>query len=102
MNIVRKRLKDLIPATYNPRKSLKYEDKAEFDKLKRSIKEFGYIEPIIYNKRTGVVVGGHQRLDALIALNYKEVDCVEVDLDEDREKALNIWEVEVPVQPVVV
>lgn len=90
MKIVRKKLKDLIPATYNPRKSLKIEAKEEFQKLKKSIKEFGYIEPIIYNKQTGVIVGGHQRLDALIALNYKEVDCVEVDLSIEKEKALNI------------
>ena len=40
------RIKDLIPASYNPRKKLKPGDK-EFEKIKNSITEFGYVEPII-------------------------------------------------------
>ena len=48
------------------------------------------MEPIIWNKTTGNVVGGHQRLKVLTALGYKEIDCVVVDLDEQREKALNV------------
>jgi len=79
----------LNPAAYNPRKDLKPGDK-EYEKLKRSIEEFGYVEPIIWNKRTGNIVGGHQRYKVLTALGYKEIDCVVVDLDEQREKALNL------------
>lgn len=55
----------LNPAEYNPRKDLKPGDK-EYDKLKRSIEEFGYVEPIIWNNRTGRIVGGHQRLKVLV------------------------------------
>lgn len=77
------------PAKYNPRKKLKPGD-TEYEKLKRSIKEFGYVEPIIWNQRTGNVVGGHQRLTVLKNEGYKEVDCVVVDLGEQEEKALNI------------
>jgi len=79
----------LKAAAYNPRKALKPGD-AEYEKLKRSIQEFGYVEPIIWNKRTGLVVGGHQRLKVMKDLGHTEVDCVVVDLDEQKEKALNI------------
>ena len=47
----------LVPADYNPRKDLKPGD-PEYEKLKRSITEFGYVEPVIWNKTTGHVVGG--------------------------------------------
>ena len=80
---------DLTPADYNPRKALAPGD-PEFDKLKRSLDEFGYVEPVIWNKTTGRVVGGHQRITALKALGYEDVDCVVVELDETREKALNV------------
>jgi hypothetical protein len=79
----------LSPAAYNPRKNLKPGDK-EYEKLKRSVEEFGYIEPIIWNKSTGNVVGGHQRLKILLDLGHTEIDCVVVELDLQREKALNL------------
>ena len=60
MLIERKHTADLIPADYNPRKDLKPGD-PEYDKLKRSMEQFGYVEPVIWNKATGRVVGGHQR-----------------------------------------
>ena len=79
----------LIPAGYNPRKDLKPGD-AEYEKLRRSIEEFGYVEPVIWNKQTGHVVGGHQRLKVMLQLSETEIDCVVVDMDEQKEKALNI------------
>lgn len=79
----------LNPASYNPRKDLKPGD-AEYEKLLRSVEEFGYVEPIVWNERTGNVVGGHQRLKVLIQLGYTEVKCVVINLDEVREKALNV------------
>lgn len=89
MNIEKISVGELKAASYNPRKDLKPGD-AEYEKLKRSIEEFGYVEPVIWNKRTGTVVGGHQRLKVMKDLGYEEVDCVVVDLDEQKEKALNI------------
>jgi len=79
----------LNPAAYNPRKDLRPGDK-EYEKLKRSIEEFGCVELIVWNKRTGNVVSGHQRLKILLEYGHTEIDCVVVDLDEQREKALNI------------
>jgi len=80
---------NLKEADYNPRKKLQPGD-PEFEKLRNSILEFGYVEPVIFNKRTGTVVGGHQRLEVLRHLGTQEVDCVVVDIDVQKEKALNI------------
>jgi DNA modification methylase len=82
-------IEKLNPAAYNPRKDLQPGD-PEYEKLKRSIQEFGYVEPIIWNKRTGNIVGGHQRYKVLLDMGAEEIDCVVVDLDETKEKALNI------------
>lgn len=79
----------LKAAAYNPRKNLKPGD-PEYEKLRRSIEEFGYVEPVIWNERTGNVVGGHQRFKVLTALGYNEIDCVVLNIDEQREKALNV------------
>lgn len=79
----------LIPADYNPRKDLKPGD-PEYEKLKRSIEQFGYVEPVIWNKTTGRVVGGHQRLKVLLDMGITEVECVVIEMDEEKEKALNL------------
>lgn len=78
----------LIPASYNPRKDLKPGD-AEFEKIKRSIEEFGYVEPVIVNEDM-TIIGGHQRAKVLSALGYEEIDCVVITVDKTKEKALNI------------
>lgn len=79
----------LKPAAYNPRKQLKPGDK-EYEKIKKSIQEFGYVEPIIVNYDM-TVIGGHQRLTVLKNLGYEEVQCVVVHIeDEHKVKALNI------------
>lgn len=89
MKIEKVNISKLNPAEYNPRKDLQPGD-AEYEKLKRSMEQFGYVEPVIWNKTTGRVIGGHQRLKVLVDLGLKEVDCVVVEMDEKREKALNI------------
>jgi len=82
-------IKKINPAKYNPRKDLKPGD-SEYDKLKKSIAEFDLVEPLIWNKRTGNLVGGHQRLKILQEMGLKTVDVSVVDLDEAKEKALNL------------
>ena len=89
MKIQKIALDKLRAAEYNPRKNLKPGD-AEFEKLRRSIEQFGYVEPAIWNKRTGNLVGGHQRIKVLQHLGHTEADCVVVDIDDAQEKALNI------------
>lgn len=82
------KIADLIPASYNPRKKLKPGDK-EYEKIKNSITEFGYVEPIIINSDM-TIIGGHQRATVLSDLGYTEVECIVVDIDKTKEKALNI------------
>lgn len=89
MDIARRRLAELVPADYNPRKDLKPGD-GEYEKLKRSVLEFGCVEPVIVNDATGRVVGGHQRIKVLRELGYEEVECVIVSLTPEKEKALNV------------
>lgn len=48
MDLRKIKIADLVPASYNPRKALKPGDK-EYEKIKRSIEEFGYCEPVIVN-----------------------------------------------------
>ena len=78
----------LKPAAYNPRKKLKPGDK-EYEKIKNSIEEFGFADPLVVNADM-TIIGGHQRLNVAIALGYTEVPCAVVDIDKTREKALNI------------
>lgn len=80
---------ELNAAPYNPRIALE-PGMPEYEKLKKSILEFGNVEPIVWNKRTGNVVGGHQRLTVLKGLGYETVPCSVVDLDETEEKLLNV------------
>jgi ParB-like chromosome segregation protein Spo0J len=86
MIIEKKKIADLIPAPYNPRQSTAKQEKH----LKESLEKFGLVEPIIFNKQTGWIVGGHFRVRELIKLGVKEVECVIVDLNEDDEMELNI------------
>lgn len=78
----------LRPAAYNPRKKLKPGDK-EYEKIKNSITEFGFADPLVVNADM-TIIGGHQRLTVAMDLGYTEVPCAVVDIDKVREKALNI------------
>lgn len=82
------KISNLIHAEYNPRVDLKPGDK-EFEKIKGSITEFGYVEPIIVNSDM-TIIGGHQRSKVLKELGYTEIDCVVIEVDKTKEKALNI------------
>ena len=86
MIIEKKQISDLIPAPYNPRQSTAKQEKH----LKESLEKFGMVEPIIFNKQTGYIVGGHFRVRELKKLGIKEIECVIVDLNEADEKELNI------------
>ncbi|MEX1232837.1 MAG: ParB N-terminal domain-containing protein [Planctomycetaceae bacterium] len=89
MEIRRLSLTALKPAPYNPRVPLTPKS-SRYKKLKRSIREFDLVQPIVWNERTGHVVGGNQRLQILRDEGVAEVDVVVVSLTLAREKALNI------------
>lgn len=89
MQIERKKIGDMDRAAYNPRIVLIPGD-TEYENLRRSIKTYGMLIPVVWNKRTNKVVGGHQRLTVLENEGETEVDVSVVDLDDTKEKQLNI------------
>ena len=79
----------LVPAAYNPRVMPEHERAA----LQESVRRWGFVEPMVVNRRQGregVVVGGHQRLVAARALGMAHVPVLWVDLDEAAEVRLNL------------
>ena len=86
MQIELKKLSELKPAPYNPRTSTKKQEES----LKASLQKFGVVEPVIFNKQTGYIVGGHFRVRELKKLGFKEVECVIVDLSPEDERELNV------------
>lgn len=89
MDIIKKKIKDLKPADYNPRKI----NDADFEQLKKSLEKFEAVEPAIINSfegRENIIVGGHQRIKAAKSLGWKEFPCVMVNLDLEQEKELNV------------
>lgn len=90
MNLQRIPVEQLKPAQYNPRKDLKPGDPA-YEKIRRSLCTFGYVDPVIWNEATGNIVGGHQRFKVLVAEGATEIDCVVVHIENPQdEKALNV------------
>jgi len=79
-------LSDLKPAEYNPRMITE----KSYNGLGHSLERFGVMAYIVWNKRTGNIVGGHQRYKQLIELGEKETEVIVVDLDDSEEVALNI------------
>lgn len=82
-------LSKMNPAAYNPRVTLT-EDMQEFQALKESMTEFGQVKPIVWNKRTGNIVGGHQRYNVLKAMGKTKAFVSVVDLPIEKEKVLNV------------
>ena len=89
-------LGSLKGAEYNPRTI----SPIEFDKLKRSLREFGFVEPIVV-RRDGLIIGGHQRVAAFRSnleedglskpkVDASKVPAMVVDLDETKTKLLNL------------
>lgn len=76
-------------APYNPRVALTEEDR-DYQKIKKSIETFGYVEPIVWNERTGHIVGGHQRFHILKSQGLQEIEVSVVNLKLAEEKQLNV------------
>jgi ParB-like chromosome segregation protein Spo0J len=89
MKIVEIEIEKLNPARYNPRKNLKPGD-PQYESLKKSIEEFDYIDPVIWNERSGNIVSGHQRFKILKDRGDSHIQVSVVDLDDNKEKLLNI------------
>src|SRR5580704_14775377 len=76
----------LKPAPYNPRRI----SPGALAALETSLKRFGLVEPIVWNERSGFVIGGHQRLRILRREKRRDVTVVVVNLDAADEKVLNV------------
>lgn len=87
MRVERKSIDQIQPAPYNPRRDLQPGD-PEYEKLRLSIERWGRVLPLVWNERTGNLVGGHQGLKILQAQGETEVDVSVVDLSEADEAAL--------------
>lgn len=84
--INRKQIKN---AEYNPRQITKEAEKA----LRKGLREHGLVAPITWNRRTGNIVGGHQRIKQLDALEKRrdyDLTVAVIDVDEREEAALNV------------
>lgn len=79
-------LADMDAAFYNPRKISEH----ALAGLRNSLKEFGIVQDIVWNKRTNRIVGGHQRHAALLKEGEVTAEVKVVDLDEATEKKLNV------------
>lgn len=83
--IVYRKISELKVADYNPRRI----SDAEMAKLRRSIREFGPVDPAIINADS-TIVGGHKRIQAAELEGHKTYPCVMIDVDKAREKVLNL------------
>lgn len=79
-------LRDWNPAPYNPRVM----DEGARRRLDTYLDRFGLVLPLVVNRRTGHVIGGHRRREQLLARAVHSARAVVLDLDLDREKALNV------------
>lgn len=89
MEIKERKINELIPAEYNPRQL----SKEQAEQLKASLQRFGAVDPAIVNmhpERKNIIVGGHQRLKTAQSIGWDTFPCVEVELDRDKERELNI------------
>lgn len=80
---------DIKNADYNPR----IMDKESKKRLKEGLKKHGLVSTLTWNKRTGNLVGGHQRLEQLDALERNKdysLDVCVIDVDEAEEAVLNV------------
>ena len=89
MTIKKVNVNKMNPAPYNPREQLQPGEK-DYNNLKKSIEKYGFVQPIVWNERTGNIVGGHQRYYIGMDLGFKSIPTKVVDLDETEEKQLNL------------
>jgi len=86
MEIIETPIESIILSDYNPREITDH----DYQALKNSISEFGFVEPIVVNKTDNRIVGGHMRYRAATDLGIKTVPCIFIELTENKAKILNI------------
>jgi len=76
----------LRPDPANPRRI----GDEELDSLERSIREFGFVQPVLARREDGTVIGGHQRLVAARRLGLTTVPVTYLDLSIEQARLLNL------------
>src|SRR4051794_11438508 len=76
----------LRPDPSNPRRI----GEQELEVLTRSLKEFGFVQPVVARHDDHVVIGGHQRLLAARRLGWTTVPVIYVDLSPEQSHLLNL------------
>ena len=89
MNLQRISINRLKPAKYNPRKTSRPGDPA-YEKIRRSLHDFGYVDPVIWNEVTGNIVGGPPALQGAVSEGATEIDCVVVHIEDRRMRRRSI------------
>lgn len=79
-------LASIKSASHNPR----FIRRPNFVALANSLERYGLVQPLVWNERSGQLVGGHQRLKHLRKAGVKDVPVAVVDLLEEDERALNL------------
>ncbi len=64
--------------------------RSELDALTRSMREFGFVEPVLVRRSDAVVIGGHQRLLAARRLGLKVVPVIWLDLSQEEARLLGL------------
>lgn len=65
----------ITPAPYNPRRI----SAEQFSELQKSIREIGFVVPILINRKSNIIIAGHQRSKSAKAVGIKEVPAIFVD-----------------------
>lgn len=89
IKIVYRKIDELVDSEYNPKKCSPKEEA----QIEASIKRFGIVDPLIINmnpERKNIIIGGHQRKRICKNLGWEEIPCVELNLDKEKEKELNL------------
>ncbi len=90
MEIVTRKIKDLRPAGYNPRRLTS----RSYGLIKDSLEKYGFVVPVVVNaspKRKDIIIGGHQRVKVWGDMGHDSVPCTYQDIEDiEKEKALNI------------
>jgi ParB-like chromosome segregation protein Spo0J len=77
---------ELRPDPANPRRI----GDAELEALTRSMKEWGFVQPVLARREDKTVIGGHQRLLAARKLGHKTVPVTFLDLTIEQARVLNL------------
>ena len=77
---------ELLPDPGNPRRIA--DD--ELESLTRSLRQFGFVQPVLARREDRTVIGGHQRLVAARRLGWETVPVTWLDVDADQARLLGL------------